>query len=246
MSKKTITLCGSKTNVQIGLTKISDFYEKSGVSPEEKCLYLNRDKDIDIPLSPDDHIIVHGGEKIYSGDAAPQIGENPTVRNPIVPIFNGKKLNPGLTKAKITGMELQDLDSDLDSSKLFADLSGKVDAFIASSITLVVQDSDCYFTIPADDDGIVDLEKCAKKDRKPPKGQSSYKIRIDGDKHKVSSQIITGVAILGLVGRTFDEWTLNREFGGGRRKPIEKDEEIDLSEPGIERFETVRKQAQQG
>ena len=66
MSKKTITLCGSETNVQIGLTKISDFYEKSGVSPEEKCLYLNRDKDIDIPLFPDDHIIVHGGgENIF-------------------------------------------------------------------------------------------------------------------------------------------------------------------------------------
>ena len=247
MTKVTINLCNSEASVESGLTKISDFYDQSGISPEEKCLYLNRDKDIDIPLFPDDHIIVHGGEKIFSGDAAPQIGENPTVRNPIVPIFNGKKLDPGLTKAKITGMELQDLDSDLDSSKLFADLSGKVDAFIANSITLVVQDSDCYFTIPTGgDDDVVDLEECAKKDRKPPKGQSSYKIKIDGDKHKVSSQIITGVEILGLVGKTYDEWTLNRKFCGGRRKTIEKDEEIDLSEPGVERFETTRKQAQQG
>ncbi len=246
MSKATMTLCDAEISIESGLTKASDLYKIAGVSPKEKCLYLDRDKDIDIPLLPNDHIIVRGGERIFAGTYDPQIGENPAVRRPITPMFNDGKLEQGLTNAKITGMELQRLDQNLDSSKLFADLGGKVDAFIAGDITLVVQDTDCYFTIPAGDDDSVDLEECAKNDRKPPKGQPSYKIKIDGDKYKVANQMIIGEAILNLAGKSYDEWTMHRKFRGGRRKPIEKDEEVDVSEPGVERFETARKQAQQG
>ena len=246
MSDVTITLCDSEVSIESGVTKAGDLYEKSGVTHEKKCLYLDREKDIDIPLFPDDHIILHGGERIFAGDPNAQIGENPAVRRPIVPTLNDGKVTSGLTHAKITGRELQRLDVELDSSKLFADLAGKVDVFIPENITIVVQDNDCYFTIPSGDDDDIDLEECSKHNRKPPKGQKGYKIKIDGKKHRVETAMLTGAAILALVGKTYAEWSLNWKADGGRRKAIEKDEEIDISEPGIERFETALLQAQQG
>lgn len=246
MTKVAISLCDNKVDFQSGLVKVSDFYEKAGVVPEEKRLYLDREKDIDIPLLPNDHIILHGGERIFADDPNQQIGENPAVRRPIVPTLNDGKIATGLPHAKITGADLQRLDVELDSTKLFADLAGKVDAFIPENMTIVVQDSDCYFTIPSGDDDDIDLEACEKHNRKPPKGQKNYKVKIDGEKYRVATAIVTGVTILGLVNKTYAEWSLNKKTGGGRRKAIENDEEIDLSEPGIERFETSLLQAQQG
>ena len=246
MAKVTINLCDNEADIAPGLVKAIELYEKSGTHSRKKWLYLDRKKDIDIPLFPDDHIILRGGESIFAGDPNPHIGENPEVRRPIVPTLNDGKITSGLTRAKITGGELQNLDVELDSSKLFADLAGTVDAFIPEDMTIVLQDSDCYFTIPSGDDDDIDLEECAKHTRKPPKGQKNYKIKIDGEKYRVNIPILTGEAILALVGKTYTEWSLNWKAGGGRRKAIEKDEEIDLSEPGIERFETSLLQAQQG
>lgn len=246
MSKVTIKLCKSEKDVESGLTQVCVYYENAGVDPDKKCLYLNKDKDIDIPLLPDDYIIIHGGEKIFAGDANADIGENPNVRNPVCFQLNGKRLETGFKQAKVTGRELRKLDDELDASKLFADLSGRVDAFIKDDWVLVLQEKDCYITIPAGDDDAIDLEECARANRKPPKGQKHYKIRVDGEQYQVDKVALTGLAILALVGKTFADWTLNRKFHGGRRKSIEKDEKVDFSDPDVERFETVRKQAQQG
>lgn len=246
MSNLKITLNGDEAVAVAGLTKATDFYEKLGIDPDEKRLYLKRDDDIDIPLLPEDHLVIHGGEEIVADEINRDIGENPSLRRPICPEFNGQKLEPGLTKAKLTGDELMQTDSDFQPNKLFVDLKERADAFIAGGLTVVVQESDAYFTIPAGDDDAVDLEACARADRKPPKGQSKYKIKIDGEKYTVVKQEVTGEEILALVEKGYDEWTLNQKLRGGKRKPIEKSERVDLAQPGIERFETVRKQAQQG
>ena len=71
-------------------------------------------------------------------------------------------------------------------------------------------------------------------------------IKIDGDEYKVTEKVMTGEDILGLAGKSYDEWSMNRKLKGGRRVPVTKDQLVDLSEPGVERFETVKKQAQQG
>ena len=246
MNKTTITLNDREIEVKGGLTKATDFYEKLGVEPSEKWLYLGREDDIDIPLLPDDHLVIHGGERIFEGEISPHIGENPPVRQSVCPAFNGKKLDAGFDKAKVTGHVLQEMDNDVQPNKLFADLAGQVDAFVSGDLTIVVQDTDSYFTIPVSDDDVIDLESCAQADRKPPSGQKYYKIKIDGEKYKVDSQMITGEKILSRVAKSYAEWTLNQKLRGGRRKPIEPEEEVDLAQPGIERFETVRRQAQQG
>lgn len=247
MGKIDIKLVDKPTEIESGLIKLDALYEKSGIDPGRQWLYLNKDKDIDIPLLLDDYIIIHGGEKIFVGDANTEMGENPLVRNPVCPQFNGKHLEPGIKTAKLSGFELRKLDTELDASKLFTDLSGQVDVFIQDDWVLVIQERDCYLTIPVSGDGAIDLEECARHGRKPPKGQKHYKIRIDGEKYKVDKPVLTGAAILALSsGKTFDEWTLNQKFHGGRRKPVEEEQEVDFSQPGIERFETIKKQAQQG
>jgi len=245
MSNITITLNNAETRAEPGLVKATDFYEKLAIESNTKWLYLKQDDDIDIPLLPEDYLVIHGGENIVVGDIDLNIGENPPVRQAIRPEFNGKKLEQGLGNAKISGRALQDLDAEIQPNKLFVDLTGRMDAFVGSNFTLVVQNTDSYFTIPGDDD-VIDLEKCSRANRKPPKGQGKYNIKIDGEKYTVVRQMLTGEEILAQVGKGYDEWTLNQKLRGGRRKPIEKEENIDLAQPGIERFETVRRQAQQG
>lgn len=243
-----IKLNHTEVDIDLGLTKASNLYGKAGVTYPSQCLYLNRQDDIDTPLLPDDYIVIHGGENIIADKINKEIGDNPQVRHPIKPRFNGGTLEPGFDQARVKAHELQAKDNEFQSSKLFVDLDSQADVCIAGDQTLVLQDNDSYFTIPVaeDNDDAIDVELCSRSDRTPPKGQQSYKIKIDGDKHKVEKQIITGQEIISTAGKSYDEWSLNQKLRGGRRKPIQSDEAIDLAQPGIERFETVRKQAQQG
>ena len=56
---------------------------------------------------------------------------------------------------------------------------------------------------------------------------------------------ISGDVILHLVGKSLGDWSLNQKLRGGKRIKVDAGI-VDLSKPGIERFETVRRQAQQG
>ena len=170
--KKTITLKEEKKEVLAGLRQVKDFYKELSLDSNTHWLYLDKADDIDIPLLPDDYIIIHGGERIIVDHINNNIGRNPSVRNPIRFTFNGKKIEEGFKKSKITGVNICLVDKELKSVQLFADLDGSVDTLIQSDFTLVIQDNDAYFTIPANNDEIIDLEECSKKDRKPPKGQT--------------------------------------------------------------------------
>ena len=244
--KTQITLNNDKKEISRGLTKISKFYEMLSLDSCSKWLYLDRSGDIDIPLLPDDHIIIHGGEKIVIGNIKKEIGENPSIRNPVCFKFNGKVIEEGIKKAKLNEKDICSLDTKLNSVLLFVDLEDIADCLILKNSTLVIQEKDSYFTIPRGDDDNIDLEECAKNDRKPPKKQKAYKIKIDGKKYIVKKAEMTGVEILELAGKTYTNWSLNQKFHGGRRAPIGSKDSVDFSKKGIERFETVIKQAQQG
>ena len=81
-------------------------------------------------------------------------------------------------------------------------------------------------------------------------GHKEYTIQIDAHKYTierpVSAPLITGAEILGLAGKTYLEWSLNGKEPGGRRTPIKMRDTIDLNNLPYERFESVRRQAQQG
>ena len=113
---------------------------------------------------------------------------------------------------------------------------------------IVLRGGEEFITIPVDawKDGAVDLEICAKSDRRAPKGQEGYRIRIDGEMKVTQREKMTGADILGLVDKNPDEWSLTQKFPRGKRERIAPDKSVDLAAAGIERFETTPKQIQQG
>lgn len=237
-----IKIDGQEKRSHSGLVPVTVLYELADCNG--KRLFLSREDGIDIPLLPGEYLLIHGGEKFVAGESP--IEDNPPLRNAARPKFNGSH-NLALVTAKVTGKALKERDDKLPQGRLFADIKDGVDAEIADDMTIIVQDEDSYFVIPpaVDDDDSIDLEECGKHERRPPKGRK-YRIRVEGDKYTVDSAEITGAAILSLGGKNSNEWSLNQKLHGGRRIRIEADDTVNLAHPGIERFETVRKQAQQG
>ena len=238
-----VKIDGKEHSFSTGLTAGEALYEIAQCEKGE--LYFNRADGIDIPVQPDDWLIIHGGEKFFTGkpDA---MDDNPTLRNPVCPKFNGEK-NISLSQAKIQAKDLVTKDKEFPQGQLFANLTDKADERVANTTRLIVQDNDSYLVIPPseDNDDWVDIAECTKHDRRPPKS-GKYRIRIDGEKHIVNTMMLTGATILALVSKKPDDWGLNQKLKGGERKHIEPTESIDLSHPGVERFETVRSQASQG
>ena len=242
MQQTQIQLDGVNKPIRSGLVLVTDLYELADC--HDKRIFLNREDGIDIPLVAGEYVLIHGGEKFVVGESS--IENNPPLRNEVRPEFNGSR-TLALSNAKITGKSLKEKDDKFPDGRLFADIEDGVDVEILDDMMIVVQNADSYFVIPpaADDGDAIDLEECGKNERKPPKGRR-YRIRVDGAKHIVDSATIPGSKILGLVGKRFDEWSLNQKLHGGKREKIDAETEVDLTCPGVERFETIRRQAQQG
>ena len=236
-----IKVNGEVYQISLGLTKVSAIMETANCM--YKTIFLNREDDIDIPLLQTEYLLIRGGEAFVTGDSS--IEDNPRVRNEIRPKFNGAR-EISLSVAKHKGDNLKAHDEKFPNGRLFMDIEEGVDVEISGDMVLVVQDSDSYFIIPPSEgtDDVIDIEECAQHDRRPPHS-GKYRIRVDGEKHVVVEAKISGKKILGLVGKSLVDWSLNQKFAGGKRIKID-DTIVDLSEPGIERFETVRRQAQQG
>lgn len=92
---------------------------------------------------------------------------------------------------------------------------------------------------------IIDVEEYAKAGREKPHARA-YRIRIDRAPHVVRQQFITGRQILSLVGKTPEEYILTQKFPSGQVKTIEANEQVDLADRGVERFMTMRRDAQEG
>ena len=242
-----IKISGKQISLQPGLVRVRDLCARAEVSGDSQ-MFLERKGDIDFPLAAADALIIRGGEQFSFGDAEKSgIDDNPPVRNPLACILNGGQI-PEFKRPKGLGGELRGLDKTLTSSKLFADISGAPDALVDDDVRVVLQGGEEFFTIPADaeEGGVVDLEKCAKSGRRPPKGQKGYRIRIDGEMKIAPREKMTGAEILALVGKKPDEWSLSQKFPGGRRERIEPDKSVYFAATGIERFETTPQQIQQG
>ena len=155
-----------KHNITPGLRKGSELISLAGIhSPQQLLLEVNGD--IDIPVLPDDLIIINGGEKFSIGDGEPPIIDNPCLRIPIRFKFNGKKIDQDLAldKPKVLGSVLKGLDPNGDTSDgLFADLDGYADEPIKDDWRIIIQPSDEFITTPCGNvgdapspDGIVAL-----------------------------------------------------------------------------------------
>ena len=239
-----IKIDGNEHNIESGLVSAQQIYNLAEC--DEGCLLVNRADDIDIPVSSAEYLVIRGNETFVTGDSA--VENNPPLRRPVQIRFNGQE-GTVLTKTKVTGRELKDLDKEFPQGRLFVDIESGPDAEIPDVMIILAQDGNSFFVIPAaegtNQGDPIDVEECSQNDRPPPKGQR-YRIRIDREKYQVEGEKITGAAILALVDKNPKEWALNQKLKGGKRERIKAEDTVNIAEPGVERFETVRRQAQQG
>jgi hypothetical protein len=145
-----ITINQKTCQIEPGLVKGSQILEKAGVVSPKQLLF-EVDGDIDIPVGPNDHIIINGGEAFSIGDGDPPIEDNPCLRKPIRFKFNGKKIDESdaLENPKVLGSELKAFDPDGEPSDgLFADIKDFADEPIPNDWRIIVQPSDEFITTP--------------------------------------------------------------------------------------------------
>ena len=236
-----IDVGGRRLKVSLGLHRVDELSALVGGSTQPLC--LERADEPPTPLDPSDHILLRGGEQLVEGSVGGDEGNR--LSQPVRPTFNGQALE--LDYAKADGRTLKANDAEFPNGRLFVESVDQVDVEIADDVIVLVREEDVYFVVPPSTDGSddIDLEECGKHGRRPPRGHR-YRIRVDGDKFTVETAAITGTQVLALVDKNYGDWSLNEKLRGGRRARIEPDAVVDLCRPGVERFETVRHQAQQG
>jgi len=92
---------------------------------------------------------------------------------------------------------------------------------------------------------VVDLEEYACSGKPIPKRVKYYLIKVDKEKIRVQSPI-AAAEILIAAGLDSCEYHLQQKLKGGKREKLEPNQIVDLSSPGVERFESVPKEACNG
>lgn len=137
-------------SVTPGLKQGSDLIQSYGIGAHEQLL-LEISGDIDVPVAPDDFLLIIGGEAFSIGDGNPRIEDNPQLRHPIRCMLNEQQLSEhqALHHPKITGAELKKLDPQANlNSRLIADLDGLADEIIGDHQRLIVKQHDQFIVMP--------------------------------------------------------------------------------------------------
>jgi len=90
----------------------------------------------------------------------------------------------------------------------------------------------------------IEIEEFACSTRPVPKGRR-YRIRVDRGHFVVDSPIV-GRDVLALVGKSPNQWDLILKLRPRGQRVIGPDEPVDLTEPGVERFVTMKRQVTDG
>ncbi|HYD78943.1 MAG TPA: E2/UBC family protein [Paucimonas sp.] len=158
-SKVEIIIDRKERSIIPGLVEGRDLINLAALSGTDQLLF-EISGDIDVPVLPEDAILIRGGEKFSIGDGAPQVEDNPCLRHPIHFHFN----NHPVTKdrlfpvAKVTGAQLKQLDPNLQSGDaLIADLEGLADESIRDDQRIILQRADRFITVPCGNVGFDDI-----------------------------------------------------------------------------------------
>jgi hypothetical protein len=90
------------------------------------------------------------------------------------------------------------------------------------------------------EDDVIDVEEFAKAG-KPIPNAKGYKIKVDKEKYTVDHAVVTGREVLTLAGYSpAEQYRLDLKFKGGKAAKVELDERVDLREPGVEKFFTMK------
>lgn len=94
-------------------------------------------------------------------------------------------------------------------------------------------------------DEVIDLEEYSVNGERPPKGRR-YRFRLDKAQHISKDDSLTGRQILAFGGMNPDQYLLFQAQRGGQRVPVTPDQVVDLTEPGVERFFTMKNEHNNG
>lgn len=98
---------------------------------------------------------------------------------------------------------------------------------------------------PTEEVDVVDLAEYAQAGRQPPKA-TKYRIRIDKETFEVAQSAMTGRQILALVGKTPETHLLRERIHEQGTHPIEPDQTVDFTRPGVEQFVTLPRDQRDG
>jgi Multiubiquitin len=86
---------------------------------------------------------------------------------------------------------------------------------------------------------VINIEEYAKQGNKPPSENVIYRFRVGTIFAEHDKPLISGREILQKVNLDPGQNRLYQKLQGGQRIAINLDETVDLSQPGLERFETI-------
>jgi hypothetical protein len=209
-----------------------------------KRLYLDLKGDVDVPVLEKDLIQIKGDEVFSVGDS--NIPDCPDLINSHSININGSEILD-MSKSKLCGSAIKRLlHDDISNKVLYLELECAPDYLLSDDDCLIISSFSKFLLVnqSISDADIPDLEDCACAQEQPDKHQK-YKIRIDKIKYKVECPRLTGREILALADHDESRY-LYQKFSGGERRQIELNEKVDFTEPGIERFHTMRCEHQEG
>lgn len=245
MTLENVTIKIEKQEIQVKPSIYSGLeIKKLSSAPCEHQLILDKVGDVDIPLNDNDLLFVNGGEVFTLSDSDRPANPNSVHCKSI--FINGEKIKE-VENSKLKVSQLKKLlHDDISTKALYLELANEPD-FLLQDDTYIVLDSSLRYLLVTKSEGdsdIPDLEECACNGTQIEKHQK-YKIKIDKQKYKVECPRLTGKEILEIAG--YDETRyLYQKFANGERRQIELDEKVDFTEPGIERFHTMRCEHQEG
>jgi len=246
MSKFDVTLFIQNQSLSIfpGLHTGEQLYRLGDISPNNYTLSLDVANEIDMPIHPNDVLIIKGGERlVVSQKACNDTSVNFPLHSPIPFTLNGQVYegSKAFQKIKITTRDFKNI-LDEHQLKFIVDIDGLSDVILPDDKNIVVGTNWSILTIVDNDCEPTDREHC--DDVNP---AHKYKIRIDDEKYTVRVPKKTGRDILLLAGKENPEqYDLYQLFKDGSTKAVALNEKVDFSCPGIERFITIPRDMTEG
>ena len=242
-----INVDGKPISVEPKLVRVAELCVEVGVKIQNS-LFLVRNDGVKTPLEEDDYLIIHSDSNVkITSKGAKKARDDKASHCPMSCTFNQK--SEEIKQPKILGKELREMDAELRSSKLYAVIDGAVsiDAAVEDDFQIVLHGGEKFITIPTDaeNEGIIDMEKCAKSGRCPPRSRK-YRIKIGGEYTEIDKWEISGKEILELAKTPLEGYALRKKFPGGQRESIKITTVVSLVDVCIERFETTKISATEG